>query len=74
MEPEDMDIETLMDPGSDTLTREQSYSLRNSLQDLLLVLMAALLLAGGSMFFVRDSLVRGSTLEPTLLDGDSILV
>ena len=74
MEPEDMDIEALMDPGSDTLTREQSYSLRNSLRDLLLVLLAALLLAGGSMFFVRASLVRGSSMEPTLLDGDCILV
>ena len=74
MEPEDMDIETLMDPESDTLTREQSYSLRNSLRDLLLVLLAALLLAGGSMFFVRASLVRGSSMEPTLLDGDCILV
>ena len=42
--PEDMDIETLMDPESDTLTREQSYSLKNSLRDLLLVLLAALLL------------------------------
>lgn len=74
MEPEDMDIEALMDPGSDTLTREQSYSLKNSLRDLLLVLLAALLLAGGSMFFVRASLVRGSSMEPTLLDGDCILV
>lgn len=74
MEPEDMDIETLMDPGSDALTREQSYSLKNSLRDLLLVLLAALLLAGGSMFFVRASLVRGSSMEPTLLDGDCILV
>lgn len=74
MEPEDMDIETLMDPESDTLTREQSYSLKNSLRDLLLVLLAALLLAGGSMFFVRASLVRGSSMEPTLLDGDCILV
>lgn len=74
MEPEDMDIEALMDPGSDALTREQSYSLKNSLRDLLLVLLAALLLAGGSMFFVRASLVRGSSMEPTLLDGDCILV
>ena len=74
MEPEDMDIEALMDPGSDALTRDQSYSLKNSLRDLLLVLLAALLLAGGSMFFVRASLVRGSSMEPTLLDGDCILV
>ncbi len=51
MEPEDMDIEALMDPGSDTLTREQSYSLRNSLRDLLLVLLAAALVALGSASF-----------------------
>lgn len=74
MEPENLEIEQLMDNGSDTLTREQSYSLKKSLRDLLLVLLAALLLAGGSMFFVRASLVRGSSMEPTLSDGDCILV
>ena len=46
MEPEDMDIEALMDPGSDTLTREQSYSLKNSLRDLLLARAAGLLEPG----------------------------
>ena len=74
MEPENLEIEQLMDNGSDTLTREQSYSLKNSLRDLLLVLLAGLLLAGGSMFFVRASLVRGRSMEPTLFDGDCILV
>jgi len=74
VEPEKLEIEQLMDNGSDTLTPEQSYSLKNSLRDLLLVLAAGLLLAGGSMFFVRASLVRGSSMEPTLSDGDCILV
>ncbi len=74
MGPEDLDIETLMDTSSDTLTREQSYSLEGSLRSLFRVLLAAVLLAGVSMFFVRASLVRGSSMEPTLWDGDCILV
>lgn len=74
MGPEDMDIEALMDTGSDRLTEEQSYSLKSSLRELLLVLLAALLLAGASMFFFRASLVRGSSMEPTLRDGDCIFV
>lgn len=74
MGPEDMDIEALMDTGSDTLTREQSYSLKSSLRELLLVLAAALLLAGAFMIFFRASLVRGSSMEPTLHDGDCIFV
>jgi len=74
MDPEEMDIESLMDPGSDTLTGEQSFSLKGSLWSLFRVLLAALLLAGVSMFFVRASLVRGSSMEPTLRDGDCIFV
>lgn len=38
------------------------------------MLLVALLLAGVFMFFVRASLVRGSSMEPTLWDGDCILV
>jgi signal peptidase I len=72
--PEDLEIETLMDNGSDRLTGEQRYSLRRSLRELLLVLLAAALLAGGSMFFFRAALVRGSSMEPTLRDGDCIFV
>ncbi len=74
MGPEDLEIETLMDNGSDRLTGEQRYSLRRSLRELLLVLLAAALLAGGSMFFFRAALVRGSSMEPTLRDGDCIFV
>ena len=74
MGPEDLEIETLMDNGSDRLTGEQRYSLRRSLRELLLVLLAAALLAGGSMFFFRAALVRGSSMEPTLRDGDGIFV
>ncbi len=74
MGPEDLEIETLMDNGSDRLTGEQRYSLRRSLRELLLVLLAAALLAGGSMFFFRAALVRGSSMEPTLWDGDCIFV
>ena len=74
MGPEDLEIETLMDNGSDRLTGEQRYSLRRSLRELLLVLLAAALLAGGSMFFFRAAPVRGSSMEPTLRDGDCIFV
>ena len=74
MGPEEMDIEGLMDPNSDTLTKEQSYSLESSLWSLFHMLLVALLLAGVFMFFVRASLVRGSSMEPTLWDGDCILV
>lgn len=74
MEPEKLEIEALMDTGSDTLTKEQSYSLKHSLRDLLLVLLAGVLLAGVSRFFVQASLVKGSSMEPTLSDGDCILV
>ena len=74
MGPEDLEIETLMDNGSDRLTGEQRYSLRRSLRELLLVQLAAALLAGGSMFFFRAALVRGSSMEPTLRDGDCIFV
>lgn len=74
MGPEDLEIETLMDNGSDRLTGEQRYSLRRSLRELLLVLLAAALLAGGSMFFFRAALVRGNSMEPTLRDGDCIFV
>lgn len=74
MGPEDLEIETLMDNGSDRLTGEQRYSLHRSLRELLLVLLAAALLAGGSMFFFRAALVRGSSMEPTLRDGDCIFV
>ena len=70
MGPEEMDIEGLMDPNSDTLTKEQSYSLESSLWSLFHMLLVALLLAGVFMFFVRASLVRGSSMEPTLWDGD----
>lgn len=62
------------DPGSDTPASEQTFSAAKSLRDLLLVLLAGLLVAGGSRFFVRASLVRGSSMEPTLADGDCILV
>ena len=74
MGPEDLEIETLMDNGSDRLTGEQRYSLLRSLRELLLVLLAAALLAGGSVFFFRAALVRGSSMEPTLRDGDCIFV
>lgn len=74
MDPENVEIEALMDSGSDRLTEEQRYSLGRSLRELLLVLLAALALAGGSMFFFRASLVRGSSMEPTLHDGDCIFV
>lgn len=74
MEPDNLEIEQLMDNGSDALTPEQSYSLSKSLRDLLLVLLAGALLAGVSRFFLQASLVRGSSMEPTLYDGDCILV
>lgn len=54
--------------------QEQPYSLKKSLRELLLVVLAGLLLAGASRLFVRASLVRGSSMEPTLFDGDCILV
>lgn len=74
MGPEETEIEALMDNGSDRLTEEQRYSLAASLRELLAVLLAALALAGGFMLFFRASLVRGSSMEPTLRDGDCILV
>ena len=46
MGPEDVEIEQLMDNGSDALTPEQAYSLKSSLRELLWVLLAAVLLAG----------------------------
>lgn len=69
-----MEMEPQKDPGLDQPDLKQPYSLGKSLRDLLLVLLAGLLLAWGSRFFVRASLVRGSSMEPTLSDGDCILV
>lgn len=58
-------------PGPDD---RQTFSAAKSLRDLLLVVLAGLVLAWGSRFFVRASLVRGSSMEPTLSDGDCLLV
>ena len=44
MGPEDVEIEGLMDNGSDDLTPEQAYSLRQSLWELFRVLLAAVVL------------------------------
>ena len=74
MGPEDVEIEGLMDNGSDDLTPEQAYSLRQSLWELFRVLLAAVILSGTLLVFFRASLVRGSSMEPTLHDGDCILV
>ena len=74
MGPEDVEIEGLMDNGSDDLTPEQAYSLRQSLWELFRVLLAAVVLAGVFLVFFRASLVRGSSMEPTLHNGDCILV
>lgn len=63
-----------IDPGLDTQGPDQTFSAAKSLRDLLLVVLAGLLLAWGSRYFVRASLVRGSSMEPTLSDGDCILV
>ncbi len=71
---EETDIEALMDPASDILTDKQSYSLKNSLWDLFRVLLAAVAVAAFTMVFFRASLVRGSSMEPTLHDGDCIFV
>ena len=46
MGPEDVEIEGLMDNGSDDLTPEQAYSLRQSLWELFRVLLAAAVLPG----------------------------
>ena len=74
MGPEDVEIEQLMDNGSDALTPEQAYSLKSSLRELLWVLLAAVLLAGVFLVFFRASLVRGSSMEPTLRNGDCLFV
>lgn len=71
---EDPSIEAFMDPASDIPTRQQAYSLRSSLRELFLVLLAAVVLAGIFLVFFRASLVRGSSMEPTLHDGDGIFL
>ena len=71
---EPRDIETFLDPAEDVPTREQAFSLRRSLWELFRVLLAAAVLSGVFLVFFRASLVRGSSMEPTLRDGDCILV
>ena len=71
---EGRDIETFLDPAQDVPTREQAYSLRRSLWELFRVLLAAVILSGTLLVFFRASLVRGSSMEPTLHNGDCILV
>ncbi len=68
------EIEAFMDPDSDIPTPEQAYSLLGSLWELLRVLLAAVLLTGIFLVFFRASLVRGSSMEPTLRNGDCIFV